>query len=90
MFDSLLSPTSGSVLALIRNRSFSRIVGPVVVLIHTRPFSLIIVLGLSCGPAVWVMLFYFCCQYVLRNLFLRIVRGIVIASIIRLHVVLVI
>ena len=55
--DPLLSLASGSVVALVHNCSFSRIVGVVVVLIRARPFSPTVGLGLSRGPAVWVMLF---------------------------------
>ena len=51
VFDPLLSPTSGSVMALVHDRSFSHIVGLVVVF-RAPSFSPIVGLTLSCGPAV--------------------------------------
>ena len=55
VFDPLLSPTSGSVMALVRDRSFSHIVGLVVVF-RAPSFSPIVGLGLTRGPMMWVTL----------------------------------
>ena len=43
--------------ALVCDRSFLRIAGSVVVLVHARLFCPIVGLGLSCGAALWVMSF---------------------------------